>query len=51
MNKYLTEAQVVEFASKCMKGLRLDWVANFARAIPDEVVRRKQDADPRTPRL
>jgi hypothetical protein len=41
----LTEASVIEFASKCKKGLRLDWVANFSRQIPDAVIARKTEAD------
>ena len=43
--KFLTEDQVIEFASKCQKGLRLDWIANFGRPIPGSVVSRKCEAD------
>lgn len=43
--QYLSEQQVIEFASKCQKGLRLDWVENFGRPIPDSALKRKVDAD------
>jgi len=43
--KFLSEAQVIEFARKCQKGLRLDWIANFTRPIPDAVVTKKTEAD------
>lgn len=44
-NQYLTETQLVLFASKCQKGLALDWAENFVRPIPDAVVKRKVEAD------
>lgn len=47
IGKYLEEAQVVEFVKKARKGLRLDWVANFTRVIPDELLTRKKAADER----
>lgn len=43
--QYLSEAQVIDFALKCQKGLRLDWIANFTRPIPDGVVAKKTEAD------
>lgn len=43
--KYVTEETVVEFVKKCEKGLRLDWVANFARVIPDDVLEKKRRTD------
>ena len=43
--KYLTEAQLLEFVVKCEKGLCLDWVKNFVRPIPDEVVLTKAACD------
>lgn len=44
-NKFLSEALAIEFAKKCQKGLRLDWVENFGRPIPKEVLERKLTAD------
>jgi hypothetical protein len=43
--KYLSEDTAIGFALKCQKGLRLDWVKNFARPIPVEVIERKVGAD------
>lgn len=43
--RIISEAQAIEFASKCQKGLRLDWVANFGRPIPDDVLAKKLEAD------
>jgi hypothetical protein len=43
--KYVTEKQVVEFALKCKKGIRLDWIANFTGAIPEHALKRKAEAD------
>jgi hypothetical protein len=43
--QFLSEDTTVEFASKCQKGLRLDWVANFARPIPGDVIAKKVEAD------
>jgi hypothetical protein len=45
--KFIEEAQLVEFVKKAKKGLRLDWVANFTRVIPEAVVKAKRDADER----
>ena len=45
LTTYLEEARIVEFAKRAKKGLRLDWVANFVRTIPDEVLARKSRAD------
>jgi len=42
---YLEEAMICEFVRKCEKGLRLDWVANFVRHIPDEVLEKKKRCD------
>jgi hypothetical protein len=36
--KFLTEQTVVNFVKKCEKGLRLDWMGNFTRVIPDDVM-------------
>ena len=43
--KYVTEQQVVEFALKCQKGIRLDWLANFTGVIPEQALKRKAEAD------
>ncbi len=45
--KYLREETVVEFVKKCPKGLRLDFIANFARVIPPELLKLKAEADER----
>lgn len=44
-NKFLPEREAVEFAEKCQKGLRLDWIANFTRPIPEDVIANKVKAD------
>lgn len=43
--QYLSEAQVIDFALKCQKGLRLDWITNFTRPIPLDVASKKAEAD------
>jgi hypothetical protein len=45
--KFIEEAQLVEFVKKAKRGLRLDWIANFTRVIPEHVVKAKQAADDR----
>ena len=45
--KFIEEAQLVEFVKKTKKGLRLDWVSNFTRVIPEAVVKAKREADER----
>lgn len=45
--KYLDEEKVVEFVKRAKRGLRLDWVANFGRVIPDAVMDAKKRADER----
>lgn len=45
--KFIEEAQLVEFVKKTKKGLRLDWVSNFTRVIPETVVKAKREADER----
>jgi len=45
LTKSITEEQVVEFAKKTERGLKLDWIKNFARQIPEKVVAVKQKAD------
>lgn len=43
--KVVTEANIVEFASKAKKGLCLDWIKNFARSIPSKAVDVKMKTD------
>lgn len=38
LTKFLTEETVVKFAKQSKKGLRLDWVRNFGRTIPESIV-------------
>ena len=49
LKKYVTEKQVVEFYEKVGedKNLKLTWIKNFGRMIPDEVVEAKKQADER----
>lgn len=44
-HKFLTEAQLLEFTSKCERGLCLDWIKNFVRPIPENVVATKAKCD------
>lgn len=43
--KYVTEADLVRFIKQAKKGLRLDWVSNFIRMIPLEILDRKVKMD------
>ena len=43
--KYLTEDQLVEFVKKAPKGLRLDWMNNFTRLVPKELIDIKIECD------
>jgi hypothetical protein len=47
MTKYLEEDVVVNFVKRSSRGLRLDWVANFTRHLPSDLVQKKRDADER----
>jgi hypothetical protein len=42
---FIEEAKVVEFAAKSPRGIRLDWIRNFTRQIPDDVLARKRRLD------
>ncbi len=42
---YLTEDTVVEFVKKSEKGVRLDWLPNFLRPVPDDLVVKKLRCD------
>jgi hypothetical protein len=39
--KFITEEDLVRFVKVAKKGLRLDWVGNFTRMIPPEIVEKK----------
>lgn len=43
--KYLDEEDLIYFHGRTERGLRLDWVKNFVRRIPDEVLEAKARAD------
>ena len=43
--KFLEEKTVVDFVKKSPKGLRLDWVANFTRVIPADLLKLKLELD------
>jgi hypothetical protein len=45
LSKYLTEETVIKFYKQSPRGLRLDWVRNFGRHIPEDVVAKKSRAD------
>lgn len=43
--KYITEADLVRFIKQAKKGLRLDWIGNFIRMIPPDILDRKIKMD------
>jgi len=43
--KFITEEKIILFSKKCERGLRLDWIKNFTRVIPDDVLEQKLLAD------
>lgn len=43
--KYITEETLVRFVKKTPKGLRLDWVCNFTRMIPGDILELKVRMD------
>lgn len=47
LTKFITEEQLVRFVRKAKKGLRLDWIKNFTRMVPETVIRWKEKADDR----
>ena len=47
MCKYLTEEKLVEFVKKSPKGIRLDWIANFTRVVPNDLMVKKARCDER----
>lgn len=45
MTKMITEANVVKFAAESDRKLKLDYISNFVRSIPEKVVNQKMKAD------
>ena len=45
LTRFISEADIVRFYKQCSKGLRLDYVRNFTRVIPDAVTAKKVRAD------
>lgn len=45
MTKFIKEEDVVRFYKGCKKGLRLDWVKNFTRTIPEDIIDKKLELD------
>ncbi len=43
--KVISEEQLIKFAYDCEKGLRLDWLKNFTRNIPKDIIEKKVRAD------
>jgi hypothetical protein len=43
--KVVTEKNVADFASKACRELRLDWIKNFSRLIPEKVLEAKEKCD------
>ncbi len=44
-NRLITEEQLVKFAKNCPKALSLDYISNYTRTIPLDVIKKKIDAD------
>lgn len=45
LTKYIEEKDIAEFYKKSKKGIKLNWIANFTRIIPEEVLAKKGRAD------
>ena len=45
MYRVLTEEQLVKFAKNCPKALSLDYIANYVRTIPLEIIKKKLEVD------
>lgn len=45
LTRYLDEESIVKFYKASEKGLRLDWIKNFTRTVPEDVVATKLRAD------
>lgn len=44
-DKYITEENLVTFIRKAKRGLRLDWLKNFTRVVPEDIVEVKRKCD------
>jgi len=47
LSKYIEEEVLVSFARKSTRALRLDWIRNFVRPIPEDLLGKKLDLDER----
>lgn len=45
LTKFVNEEDIVRFYKQSKKGLRLDWIRNFTRPIPEPITARKAHAD------
>lgn len=45
LSRYISEETLVDFVKKCPKGLRLDYIRNFMRVIPEDVATKKTQCD------
>ena len=43
--KVVTEEQLVKFVKQTERGLRLDWIKNFTRVLPESVLKKKIELD------
>ena len=43
--KVVTEEQLVKFVKQTERGLRLDWIKNFTRVLPESVLKKKVELD------
>jgi hypothetical protein len=42
---FITEEKLVQFVQESKRGIRLDWIENFTRLIPRDVLEKKEEAD------
>jgi hypothetical protein len=47
LSRYIEEEVLASFARKSSRALKLDWIRNFIRPIPEEILKRKLDLDER----
>ena len=47
LSRYIEEEVLASFARKSSRALKLDWIRNFIRPIPEELLKRKLDLDER----
>lgn len=45
LKSVITEEQIIKFTKECKRGLKLDWIKNFTRLIPDKVLEEKKKCD------